>query len=115
MLEACKEACTLQTVPLPFVPAPPAFADVEALDIDGAVVSFGELAGRVVLVTNVASFCGRTESHYRELSVKTRNAPSSFFSTANFSFSAPRALCLSLSHTHSLENPQINHKQAGVA
>ena len=70
MLASCKQSCVLHSAPAPFEPAARHFNEVEALDIDGARVSFGDaFAGKVVLVTNVASYCGRTDSHYRELAV----------------------------------------------
>jgi len=70
MLVSCKQSCALYTAPAPYEPVASHFNEVEALDINGARVSFGEaFAGRVVLVTNVASYCGRTDSHYRELAV----------------------------------------------
>ena len=55
----------------PVVKQPPSlvdsFYDLEAPDIDGSVLEFGEVfGGRVVLINNVASYCGRTDSHYNE-------------------------------------------------
>ena len=46
-----------------------AFADtgLTAKDIDGDMVDFETLRGQVTVLTNVASYCGYTESHYRSL------------------------------------------------
>ena len=41
--------------------------DLKAKDIDGNVVDFAQLRGQVTIVTNVASYCGRTDAHYTEL------------------------------------------------
>uniref|UniRef100_A0A7S2EC20 Glutathione peroxidase n=1 Tax=Ditylum brightwellii TaxID=49249 RepID=A0A7S2EC20_9STRA len=43
------------------------FYDLKADDIDGNVVDFSNLWGKAVIVVNVASHCGYTESHYRSL------------------------------------------------
>mmetsp|Transcript_10545 Transcript_10545/g.23005 ORF Transcript_10545/g.23005 Transcript_10545/m.23005 type:complete len:271 (+) Transcript_10545:135-947(+) len=40
------------------------FYELEALDIDENVLKFDQLKGKVVVITNVASECGYTESHY---------------------------------------------------
>jgi hypothetical protein len=40
-----------------------AFHDLNALDADGKQFSFAQLAGKVCLITNVASQCGFTDSH----------------------------------------------------
>lgn len=41
------------------------FFDLEAQDIDENVITFDEYKGKVTVITNVASHCGYTESHYR--------------------------------------------------
>lgn len=43
------------------------FFDLEAMDIDGNVVSFDKFRGQVTIITNVASYCGYTQSHYTGL------------------------------------------------
>eukprot|EP00586_Coscinodiscus_wailesii_P017652 CAMPEP_0172504340 /NCGR_PEP_ID=MMETSP1066-20121228/177772_1 /TAXON_ID=671091 /ORGANISM="Coscinodiscus wailesii, Strain CCMP2513" /LENGTH=226 /DNA_ID=CAMNT_0013280493 /DNA_START=44 /DNA_END=724 /DNA_ORIENTATION=+ len=43
------------------------FFDLSANDIDGNEVNFDVFRGMVTIVVNVASYCGYTESHYREL------------------------------------------------
>lgn len=43
------------------------FFDLEAEDIDKKVLKFNQFKGKVTVITNVASFCGYTESHYKGL------------------------------------------------
>jgi len=43
------------------------FYDLEEKDIDGNMVDFAEFEDSVVLITNVASYCSKTEQHYKEL------------------------------------------------
>lgn len=43
------------------------FFDLSANDINGVPVKFSEFKGEVTVVTNVASYCGYTESHYTSL------------------------------------------------
>lgn len=43
------------------------FFDLKANDIDGNVFNFESLRGQVTVMTNVASYCGYTESHYKGL------------------------------------------------
>lgn len=43
------------------------FFDLKAKDINGNDFDFASLKGKVTIITNVASFCGYTESHYRGL------------------------------------------------
>lgn len=43
------------------------FFELEAEDIDENVVKFDRFEGKVTVITNVASYCGYTESHYRGL------------------------------------------------
>jgi glutathione peroxidase len=43
------------------------FYDLTAQDIQGHVIDFSDFKGRVVIIVNVASYCGYTESHYRGL------------------------------------------------
>lgn len=43
------------------------FFDLQAKDIDGNVLEFSTLKDKITIITNVASYCGYTESHYRGL------------------------------------------------
>jgi glutathione peroxidase-family protein len=43
------------------------FFDLEAEDIDGNLIPFEKFRGHVTVITNVASYCGFTESHYKSL------------------------------------------------
>ena len=43
------------------------FFDLSAPDIDGNEIKFEEFRGKVTILTNVASYCGYTQQHYREL------------------------------------------------
>jgi len=43
------------------------FYDLSANDIDGTTIDFSEFRNTVVVITNVASQCGYTESHYASL------------------------------------------------
>jgi len=43
------------------------FFELSANDIDGEEIAFDLFRGIVTIVVNVASYCGYTESHYREL------------------------------------------------
>jgi glutathione peroxidase len=43
------------------------FYDLKCNDIDGNPVNFSEFKSKVVVIANVASYCGYTESHYRGL------------------------------------------------
>merc|ERR1719438_347228 len=43
------------------------FYDLSARDINGKVVNFTDFQRKFVVIVNVASYCGYTEQHYREL------------------------------------------------
>ena len=43
------------------------FFELEAQDIDEHILKFDQFKGQVTVITNVASYCGYTESHYRGL------------------------------------------------
>lgn len=71
MLNSCPEACErLNEVKMEQATRAASigsFFDLEAPDIDGNMVSFKDFEGKVTVITNVASQCGYTESHYRGL------------------------------------------------
>jgi glutathione peroxidase-family protein len=41
--------------------------DLEAMDIDGNVIAMNQFRDQVTIITNVASYCGYTQSHYTGL------------------------------------------------
>lgn len=43
------------------------FFDLSAYDIHGSLVKFSKFKGQVTIVVNVASYCGFTDEHYRQL------------------------------------------------
>jgi glutathione peroxidase len=43
------------------------FFDLSAYDIHGTLVEFSKLKGQVTIVVNVASYCGYTDDHYKQL------------------------------------------------
>lgn len=43
------------------------FFDLSAKDIHGNVLEFAEFKGDVTIIVNVASYCGYTDSHYKQL------------------------------------------------
>lgn len=43
------------------------FFDLSANDLEGNPVKFEQFRGQVTILTNVASYCGYTESHYTQL------------------------------------------------
>mmetsp|Transcript_6681 Transcript_6681/g.9756 ORF Transcript_6681/g.9756 Transcript_6681/m.9756 type:complete len:237 (-) Transcript_6681:133-843(-) len=43
------------------------FFDLKALNIDQEEISFKQFRGKFTVVTNVASYCGYTKSHYQQL------------------------------------------------
>jgi glutathione peroxidase-family protein len=45
----------------------PSFYSLHANDIDGKLFQFAQLKNKVVIIVNVASYCGYTESHYKGL------------------------------------------------
>lgn len=45
----------------------PSFFGLKAEDIDGEIIDFEAFRGIVTIVVNVASYCGKTDSHYRGL------------------------------------------------
>lgn len=71
MMNSCAEACRryneVKTEQMLRATSVSSFFDLEATDIDGNTVSFSQFEGQVTVVTNVASQCGYTESHYRGL------------------------------------------------
>eukprot|EP00565_Helicotheca_tamesis_P004525 CAMPEP_0185727442 /NCGR_PEP_ID=MMETSP1171-20130828/3131_1 /TAXON_ID=374046 /ORGANISM="Helicotheca tamensis, Strain CCMP826" /LENGTH=236 /DNA_ID=CAMNT_0028396017 /DNA_START=85 /DNA_END=795 /DNA_ORIENTATION=+ len=71
MLNNCAESCAKHEKELADsladIEGIHSFYDLSAKDIDGNVVEFKSLMGKVTIVVNVASHCGYTESHYRGL------------------------------------------------
>jgi glutathione peroxidase-family protein len=43
------------------------FFELSAHDIDGRLIDFDAYRGQVTIITNVASYCGYTDSHYKGL------------------------------------------------
>jgi len=41
--------------------------ELKAKDLDGNLVEFSKFQGQVTILTNVASYCGYTETHYKQL------------------------------------------------
>mmetsp|Transcript_3559 Transcript_3559/g.7360 ORF Transcript_3559/g.7360 Transcript_3559/m.7360 type:complete len:235 (-) Transcript_3559:90-794(-) len=67
MLENCKKSCNEALGSETELAHIGSVYDLEAEDIDGSVVRFDDFKGKVVVVVNVASNCGYTESHYAGL------------------------------------------------
>jgi glutathione peroxidase len=71
MLRQCEQAChrqnrKLRLEKLGYTNAT-SFYNLTAKTLAGNVIHFEQFRGKVVVVTNVASYCGRTEQHYHEL------------------------------------------------
>ena len=47
--------------------AVPSFFALQARDLQGHEIDFSKFQGQVTILTNVASYCGYTESHYHQL------------------------------------------------
>ena len=43
------------------------FFDLKANDLQGHVIDFAQFRNHITVITNVATYCGRTESHYHGL------------------------------------------------
>ena len=71
MLSQCSEACAhfeqVLAEQKARVTEVQSFFDLVGTDLDGKPFPFSQLEGKVTVVVNVASFCGFTETHYREL------------------------------------------------
>lgn len=68
MKHNCKQACDRHEERLAKdLEGVDSFFDLSARDLNRNVVEFERFRGKVTIVTNVASYCGYTESHYREL------------------------------------------------
>jgi glutathione peroxidase-family protein len=71
MLQQCAKSCaehkTAEAIIKEKVGKVGSFYDLKGRDIDGKTVNFSDFKGRVVVLVNVASECGYTESHYRGL------------------------------------------------
>ena len=74
MLENCKESCrkvaieSLRNAKELASLESKSFFDLSAKDIHGDVIEFSRFKGQVTILTNVASFCGYTDSHYKGVS-----------------------------------------------
>jgi glutathione peroxidase len=66
MLVHCATSCE-KAVPVEKLEGIESFYDLSAPDINGNTVNFADFRGKVVILTNVASHCGYTESHYTQL------------------------------------------------
>lgn len=67
MWKNCEAACTEHQDGSSGEVGVSSFYDLKAYDIDGDEVDFRQFEGKVVVITNVASYCGRTTQHYTEL------------------------------------------------
>lgn len=71
MNEHCATACATvlaqAAAELAAVQGIDSFFALSAVDIDGNTVKFDQFRGQVTILTNVASYCGYTESHYKGL------------------------------------------------
>ena len=71
MLEHCATACDLVAKQAAqddkALEGITSFFDLSALDITGNMIPFKKFEGDVTILTNVASFCGYTDSHYKGL------------------------------------------------
>jgi hypothetical protein len=69
MWENCEEACLAQRDVRQEEAADgvQSFYELKAYDIGGNEVDFHQFEGKVLVITNVASYCGRTDQHYTEL------------------------------------------------
>ncbi len=43
------------------------FFDLSAYDIHGSLMNFSKFRGQVTIIVNVASYCGYTDEHYKQL------------------------------------------------
>lgn len=76
--KSCHKAKQSQEETARQVAAISSFFDLKANDIDGNLFEFENLRGQVTVMTNVASYCGYTQNHYRqmvELYAATANKP----------------------------------------
>mmetsp|Transcript_9769 Transcript_9769/g.13814 ORF Transcript_9769/g.13814 Transcript_9769/m.13814 type:complete len:229 (-) Transcript_9769:181-867(-) len=67
MLTNCQKSCEQAKEQEDSLVSVKSFYDLEAKDIDGNTISFDKYRDMVTIIVNVASYCGRTESHYRGL------------------------------------------------
>jgi glutathione peroxidase-family protein len=69
MLHFCKEDCdrVAAASSTHLLDGITSFYDLKVNDIDGNEVAFEQFKGKVVIITNVASYCGYTKSHYEGL------------------------------------------------
>jgi glutathione peroxidase-family protein len=71
MLSECSDACRrlaeIQAEQADRLSAVTSFFDLKGTDIDGNIVDFSKFRNQITIITNVASYCGYTDSHYRGL------------------------------------------------
>lgn len=71
MWKNCEEACQAQRdgqdSDSESVEGVKSFYELKAYDIGGNEIDFRQFEGKIVVITNVASYCGRTDQHYSEL------------------------------------------------
>jgi len=67
MLKECAKSCNLQLAESNELADIKYFYDLSAKDIDGNVLDFEIFRSQIVVIVNVASHCGYTESHYTGL------------------------------------------------
>ena len=72
MLENCKESCRKVAIAslraAKELASIESFFDLSAKDIHGDIIEFSRFRGQVTILTNVASYCGYTDSHYKGVS-----------------------------------------------
>ena len=64
MWENCQAACQTEEQGFEDVDYISSFYELDAEDIDGNIIKFSEFRGKTVLITNVASYCGKKLSVY---------------------------------------------------
>jgi len=71
MLENCKTSCAKAVEAAAAAEAElnkiGSFFELSANDLEGNPIDFESFRGKITVVTNVASYCGYTESHYQQL------------------------------------------------
>mmetsp|Transcript_30475 Transcript_30475/g.46148 ORF Transcript_30475/g.46148 Transcript_30475/m.46148 type:complete len:186 (-) Transcript_30475:77-634(-) len=65
--DSCRRLKEVQTEQAARVRGVESFYELTANDIDGNLVQFSDFRGKIVVITNVASQCGYTQSHYASM------------------------------------------------